>query len=134
MLLNKWFIGAVAVTVTAILFYFPIRLLCSVACKEEDIRQGKNIVDDIKEHDKTINAGWRDGGCSANIRVYAVTDPTQQNAIISWIKQFKSRGEVNRRVKLTFYARENMIYMPGNKPGFWGWRRGPEKIIRSVTL
>jgi hypothetical protein len=83
---------------------------------------------------KTINAWCRNSGCAAEIRVYAVTDAEQQNAIIRWIEDFKAHGQVNRPVRLRFYERENMIYMPGNKPGFWGWRRGPEKIVRTVTL
>jgi hypothetical protein len=134
LLLNDWFLAAVAVVIVAILFIFPIRSLWSIASKADAIRQGKMIVDDIKAHDKTINAWCRNSGCAAKIRVYAVTDADQQNAIIRWIEDFKAHGQVNRPVRLRFYERENMIYMPGNKPGFWGWRRGPEKIVRTVTL
>jgi hypothetical protein len=135
LLLNDWLVAPVAVvTVATILFIFPIRSIWSIASKADAIRQGKMIVDDIKAHDKTINAWCRNSGGAAEIRVYAVTDANQQNAIIRWIENFKARGQVNRPVKLRFYERENMIYMPGNRPGSWGWRRGPEKIVRTVTL
>jgi len=135
LLLNDWLVAPVAVvTVATILFIFPIRSIWSIASKADAIRQGKMIVDDIKAHDKTINAWCRNSGGAAEIRVYAVIDANQQNAIIRWIEDFKARGQVNRPVKLRFYERENMIYMPGNRPGSWGWRRGPEKIVRTVTL
>lgn len=135
LLLNDWLIAPVAVvTVATILFIFPIRSLWSTASKADAIRQGKMIVDDIKAHDKTINAWCRSSGCAAEIRVYSVTDADQQNAIIRWIEDFKAHGQVNRPVKLRFYERENIIYMPGDRPGFRGSRRGPEKIVRTVTL
>jgi hypothetical protein len=135
LLLNDWLIAPVAVvTVATILFIFPIRSLWSIASKADAVRQGKMIVDDIKAHDKTINAWCKNSGPAAEIRVYAVTDADRQNAIIRWIEDFKAHGQVNRPVKLRFYERENMIYMPGNRPGFGGWRRGAEKVVRTVTL
>ncbi len=97
LLLNDWFLAAVAVVIVAILFIFPIRSLWSIASKVDAIRQGKMIVDDIKAHDKTINAWCRNSGCAAEIRVYAVTDADQQNAIIRWIEDFKAHGQVNPR-------------------------------------
>jgi hypothetical protein len=105
LLLNDWLTAPVAViTVATILFIFPIRSLWSIASKADAIRQGKMIVDDIKAHHKRINAWCRNSGGDAEIRVYAVTDADQQNAVIRWIEDFKANGQVNRLRKHDLHA------------------------------
>ena len=107
----------------------------------EDMRQGKLIVEDLKARDKSINAGWRSGARLLSysyggpvISVYAVTEPARQDAILAKIREMQRNGLITRKVEVLFYERENMIYTPVDKKGFWGARRGPERLIRDVTL
>lgn len=68
------------------------------------------------------------------MRVYAVTDPSIQDMIIAWVKEMKARGEVGHSITIKFYVRENMIYTPVANDCSWGGSRGPEEVIRSITL
>jgi hypothetical protein len=130
---------AVAAVIIAISVVLPLHV--QVGYDAEDMRQGKLVVDDIKAQDKTINASWRSGARLLSytyggpvISVYAVTDSDHQDAIVGCIREMKQRGLVNRTVRILFYERENMIYTPVDKKGFWGAHRGPEKLIRDATL
>jgi hypothetical protein len=97
-------------------------------------RQAELIVQAIKAHDGTINASATVKKGYATVRVYAVTDPSIQDMIIAWVKEMKDRGEVGRSIAINFYVSENMIYTPVAKDGSWGSYRGPEEVIRSITL
>jgi hypothetical protein len=132
----KWLTVSVAV-IAVLWFGGEFALTAWIAHKMNDeahsMHEGHVIVDEIKAHDKTINANWSTSEGRALVRIYGVTDVNRQDMVLAWAKSLKERGRITRPVKVAFYERENMITTVDSK-GFSGGHRGPELEIRAVMF
>jgi hypothetical protein len=100
----------------------------------EEKRQGRLIVDRLREGDSREGIYWIPGKGHVTIVVYGETDPDAQRALIKKFGLMKEAREVTMRVTIQFYEREVWIESPKNAKGIWGERRGAEHLIASVEL
>jgi hypothetical protein len=112
------------VTITA------ARLNWKIREKGHQMQQGKLIVDNIRDHDATIEAYWSPG---VTIRVYGITESTRQEIVISWVNDLKKQRLIDRSVRVAFYKQRNIKRVPLG-PRAWTEEEGPEELIRLVKL
>jgi hypothetical protein len=127
-------LARVAVVASLVLVVVAVRSARAAGTTAE-MAEGETIVQDIMAHDKRILTRWtteRAPG-TVTINIYGVADAPKQDAIVSWVKALKRRGDVSLPVNIRFYKRANLIEEP-NSP-IRGWRRhGPEHLIRSERI
>jgi hypothetical protein len=135
---RKWFARAVVAIllaggVVAGYCYVELRRNLSYDWGEEE-RQGVLMCARIRGGGLTPPAHWSPGRGVVTVSVYEVTDPAAQDRIIELVAGMKTRGEVDRRVRLRFYEKEIWIETPKDAKGSWTGYRGPEKLLRESDL